>query len=134
MTMNNLEPKRRAFTLIELIMAIVVTGIVAIPLALLVAQHVLGTSQSIDLTVGRSLARLEMEKVNNMAYANITNATTSNYAGYGYDVTRTVTFTQGNASSAESLKKIIASVTKSGNSTAFFNLTTYIAKNVTIGL
>ena len=124
----------RAFTLIELIMAIVIMGIVAIPLALLVAQHVLGTSQSTDLTLGRSLARLEMEKVNNMAYANITNATTSNYAGYSYDVTRTVTFAQGNGTSADSLKKIAVGIAKSGNSTAFFNLTTYIAKNVTIGL
>jgi prepilin-type N-terminal cleavage/methylation domain-containing protein len=125
---------KTAFTLIELIMTIVVVGIVAVPLSLLLSQHIESTFQSEDLTIATNLSRFEMEKVNNLAYASIVNATFSNYEGYNYDVARTVTYAQGSDVSAESLKKITVEVRKSGSAAVLANITTYIARNVSYGL
>lgn len=123
----------RAFTLIELIMTIIVVGIAAIPLSLSISQHAESVFYSQDLTTAISLARFEMEKVNNMGYTSIVSANPI-YPGYNYDLTRIVTYAQGNDASSESLKKIIVTVTKSGSSEALGSLITYIAKNVSYGL
>jgi len=125
---------KAGFTLIELIMTIVVVGIVAIPLSLLLSQHIESTFQSEDLTIATNLARFEMEKVNNLAYASIVNATFSNYEGYSYDLTRTFAYAQGSDSSAESLKKITVEVSKSGTAAVLVSLISYIAKNISYGL
>ncbi len=123
--------RRKGFTLIELIMTIVVVGLIALPLSLSLTAQVQGTVQSGAYTTAINLARFEMEKVNNLAYANISSASFSNYNGYAYNVTRTVTYAQGTASSTESLKQITVSVTQAGSATVLASLTTYIAKNVT---
>lgn len=125
--------RKSGFTLIELVMTIVVVSIVAIPLSLLVHQHLTSVSQSSAYSTAVNLARFEMEKVNNMAYANISSVTIPNYEGYGFDVTRTVTFVQGNAGSLESLKQIRVEVKNAGSSAVLFNLVTYLAKNVSYG-
>ena len=129
-----LRLKAKGFTLIELIMTIVVVGIIAIPLSLLLSQHIQGVFDSADYTLANNLARFEMEVVNNLAYTNITSTTISSYQGYDYTVTRTVTYAQGSASTAESLKKIVVGVKKSGSATVLAGLVTYIAKNVGYGL
>jgi len=115
-------------------MAIVVVGIIAIPLSLLLSQHVQSLFVSADYATAVNLARLEMERVNNLAYANINSATFSNYEGYNYNVVRTVSYAQGNAASAESLKKITVEVTKSGSATVLLSLNSYMVKNVSYGL
>lgn len=125
---------KRAFTLIELIMTILVIGITAVPLSLMVFQHVQSVFTSKDYALARNLSRFEMEVVNNTPYANISSATSSNYQGYNYDATRNVTFVQGTSSAAESLKKITVSITRHGGGSALATLTTYIAKNVSYGL
>lgn len=125
---------KTGFTLIELIMTIVVVGIVSIPLSLLVSAHIRSVFNSADNTLARELARFEMEKVNNTSYASISSANTSNYEGYTFDITRTVTYAQGDASSTESLKKIVVDVKKSGSAAILVSLMTYIAKNVGYGL
>lgn len=122
------------FTLIELIMTIVVIGIVAIPLSLLVSQHIESVFYSEDYTSALNLARFELEKVTNLAYANINSASISNYEGYAYDITRTVIFVQGNAGSAESLKKITVDVKKAGDTAILASMVTYAAKNVIYGM
>ena len=128
--------KNGAFTLIELIMTIVVVSIAAIPLSLLVSQHVTSVFQSADYTMAVNLGRFEMEKVNNMIYANIATASFSNYQGYSYDITRTVSYAPGGGSgaTAESLKKIQVDVKKAGSATVIVSFITYIAKNVLYGL
>ena len=132
--MKRLHPKRRAgFTLIERIMTIVVVAIVCIPLSLLLSQHIRSLFQSEALTTARQLARFEMEKVNNMGYTSI-NSDSSVYAGYDYDVTRTVTYRYGSEGSDESLKKITVEVNKSGSAEVLVSLVTYLAKNVSYGL
>ena len=126
--------RHQGFTLIELILTIIVVGIAAIPLSLMVFQHIESVYTSEDYTLARNLARSDLELVNNTAYANILTATFLRYQGYNYDLTRTVTFAQGSAASAESLKQITVSVTRHGSATVLLTLTTCIAKNVNYGL
>jgi len=122
------------FSLIELIITIVVLGLVFVPLGITVARYVDGAFYSDDLGTAKELARMEMEKVNNTAYASILTSSSSNYEGYPFDMTRTVTYAQGDAGTTESLKKIVVDIKKSGSSTVLVSLVTYIAKNVSCGI
>lgn len=126
--------RNSGFTLIELIMTIIVLAIIAIPLSLLLSQHISSVFAAEDYAAAVNLGRFEMEKVNNLAYTNIISANFPNYEGYNYDVTRTVSFAQGNAASAESLRSIRVDVRRSGSATVLLSLNTYIARNVNYGL
>lgn len=127
---------RSGFTLIELIMTIVLVGIISVPLSLFVVQTAQSTFKVHDHSIGASLARLEMEKVNNIAYASLATGTTnfSNYQGYPYNVQRTVAYVFGDNAAVESLKSIIVTVTRAVDSTTVLTLRTYRAKNVAYGL
>lgn len=122
------------FTLIELIMTIVVVGVLSIPLSLFIIQHTDSVFQSAHLSIARQLARCEIERVNNLDYANINSINFLDYDGYHYDVTRTVSYAFGDAASQESLKKITVEIFKSGSSEVLVKLVTYIAKNISYGL
>ncbi|MBU0548187.1 MAG: type II secretion system GspH family protein [Candidatus Omnitrophica bacterium] len=126
--------KKRAFSLIELIMAIVVVGIVALPVSITLAKHVQSVFVSQDYTTALNLARFDMEQVFNTAYASVSSASFSNYQGYAYNLSRTVTYAYGDAGTPESLKLISVSVTKAGSGVVLVTLKSYIAKNVTLGL
>lgn len=128
-----LRPKT-GFTLIELVMTIVVVGIVAVPLSLFIGRNIESVFYCEDLTIALNLAKFEMEYVNNLIYVNIINASLPNYQGYNYNLTRSVTYVQGGDATAESLKKITVSVTKSGSTSVLVSLVTYIARNVSYGL
>jgi len=114
-------------------MTIVIVSIVSVGLALMLSQHIEGAYYSEDLTTALNLARLEMEKVNNMSYANINSANFSNYEGYSYDLTRTMVYQYGSASSTESVKKITVEVKKRGTSEVLISLVTYLTKNISYG-
>jgi prepilin-type N-terminal cleavage/methylation domain-containing protein len=118
------------FTLIELIMTIVVVSIVAIPISVTLSKHVQSVFASEDITMAINLARLDLEQMNNTAYASIVSATLNSYQGYNYNLTRTVTFVNGTSSSTESTVKVTDQVTKSGSATVLVSLTTYISKNI----
>jgi prepilin-type N-terminal cleavage/methylation domain-containing protein len=126
--------RKRAFTLIELIMTIVVVGIIAVPVSLLLFQHMQSTLQSGDVSMALNLGRFEMEKIKNTPYASIVSASFSNYEGYNYNVTRAVTYVQGNDTTPESLKQIRVTVTKSGDAAVLVGLVTYVARNISYGL
>ncbi len=81
----------RGFTLIELIMTIVLIGIVVIPSSIFMVETVRGALKSQDIIVAVNLARMELEKTNNMAYDDISDASFSPYPGYNYDLNRKVT-------------------------------------------
>ena len=119
----------RGFTVIETLMTIILVSVVAIPLALFLSRHVNSLYQSRDYTMAVNLARFDMERVKNMPYGNIVSASFPNFLGYNYGVTRTVTFMQGNAGSAESLKQVQVDVRATGSATILVSLVTYIAKN-----
>jgi len=126
--------KNNGFTLIELIMTIVVVGIVALPISLNLGKQVQSVFVSKDYTMALHLARFEMERVLNTAYASITSATVSNYQGYAYNVTTAVSYAFGTSLTAESVKLVTVSVTKAGSATVLVTLNNYIVKNVTWGL
>lgn len=130
----NFYSSRRGFTLIELMMTIVVVSIVAIPLSLLLSQHISSVFQSEDYTLAVNLARLEMEQINNMNYTNIVSADFSNYQGYNYTLNRTVAYVAGDQASPESLKKMTVVLRKPNDPKALLSLVAYIAKNIAYGL
>ena len=129
-----LSHKNRGFTLIELIMTIVVVGIVALPISLTLGKQVQSVFVSRDYTMALHLARFKMETIFNTAYASITSATDSSYQGYTYNVTTTVSYAFGTSLTAESVKLVTVSVTKTGSATVLVTLNNYIVKNVTWGL
>lgn len=128
---------KRGFTLVELIMTVVVVSIVAIPLSLLISQHLESVLQSQDHTVAVNLARLEMEKVNNLSYDNVASVPFTPYPGYNYDISRDVVCLQGNCAvgaPGESLKQITVAVRRTGSLQVLVSLVTYLAKSVTYGI
>jgi prepilin-type N-terminal cleavage/methylation domain-containing protein len=125
---------KRGFTLVELIMAIVVVGIISIPISLSLGQHIRSAAVSEENSTAINLGRFEMELVNNLAYASINSVTSANYQGYPYDVVRTVSYAQGSGATPESLKKIAVDVKKSGSADILVSLVTYIAANVLYGI
>lgn len=83
------------FTLIELIVTIVVLGLVLIPLGLMCGEYMNAIVYSRDSGVAGNLVKIEMAKVNNLAYADPTlstsyDSTSSNYESYPYDLRRQV--------------------------------------------
>ena len=124
----------RGFTLLEIVMAIVVTVILSIPLSLTVSQYVKSVFFAQDMAMAVNLGRYELERLNKMPYAGMAGASFPDDLGYGYDVDITVVFIQGNASSAESLKQITVDVKKSGSATVLASFVTYFAKNILYGL
>ena len=124
---------KNGFTLVELIMTIIVTSIIAIPLSLLISQHVESTFQSEDYMMATNLARFDMEKAKNIGYAGIGTGVFNypNYQGYNYDITRTVTVVA--TSGTEGLKQIKVEAKKAGSATVLARLFTYLENNVGYG-
>ena len=77
-----------------------------------------------------NLARFDLEQMNNTAYASIVSTTINNYQTYPYTLTRTVSFVNGTALTAESTVKVTVRMTKSGSAAELVKLVTYISKNV----
>ena len=122
-------------------MTIIVTSIIAVPLSLLITQHMESLFESQDHTMAFNLARFEMERVNNMSYPNIKydniaigSTSFANYQGYDYDVTRIVAYVQGSNATTERLKQITVQVTKHGSAAILVSLVTYVARNVAYGI
>ena len=122
--------KLKGFTLIELIMTIVVVGIAAIPISITLGKQVQSVFQSQDITMAINLARFDLAQMNNTAYTSIASAAISNYQGYAYNLTRTVSYVNGTSVSAESTKKITVQVTKSGSAEVLAKLVTYVSRNM----
>lgn len=120
-------------------MTIVVVSIVAIPLSLLISQHLESVLQSQDYTLAVNLARFDMEKVNNLNYDNVAVGSFPFplYLGYNYDVTRDVVCLQPDCAPAtpgESLKKVTVAVRRTGSSQILVSLVTHLAENAAYGL
>ncbi|MFA5260844.1 MAG: prepilin-type N-terminal cleavage/methylation domain-containing protein [Candidatus Omnitrophota bacterium] len=131
---RSLRSQYRGVTLVELILTMVILGIVAVPLTLMLYEHVEGVFLSSDQMLAAQLGRREMERQNNMAYDSLLTASQSNYQGYPFDVDTTVSYVYGNASSVESLKSVQVEVTKHGSSDVLANYITYRVKNVQFGV
>lgn len=128
--LKSLHHKQKAFTLIELIMTIVVVGIVALPISITLSKQVQSVFTSKDYTMATNLARFDLELMNNTAYASISSSgPLSNYQGYAYDLTRTVSVINPLVGT-ESTKKVTVQVTKAGSAVVLVKLVTYISNNI----
>lgn len=119
----------KGYTLIELIMAIVLVGIIAIPIASMLVAQIQGTVASGDLLKCYNLGRYEIENLYSKNYSDIATANFTNYAGFPYDLTRTVTTVTGNNNAQ--LKNITVDVKKHGSVQVLVTFYTAIAINVT---
>lgn len=138
--------KPRGITLIELILAIILTAVISIPAALLMTQTLRAAVQARDMMAGLSVARAELERLdalNDFFTADLavscpagTAVTTTllNYNGMPYDVLRTVSCEAGNccdtATGSQGMKRLVVAVRRSGTAETVCRLATYRTKHV----
>lgn len=122
---------KRSFTLLELILAIVVVGIISIPGGLVITGYIESAYSSGDLTKAINLARLEMENVSGLRYQDIINATFSNYGGYNYDLVRRVSEERFSSSGflLEGLKRVVVEVKPHQKDKVLTFLVTFVENN-----
>jgi len=124
---------KKGFTLVELIVTITLLGLLLIPLGIMSMEFVQAIVYSRDIGVAEALAKIEMAKINNLAYSDATltvgyDNTTPNYEGYAYNLRRTVS-----AGPVLNSKQVQVRVFPSGNTTnPLVNVITYLA-DVTFG-
>lgn len=149
---------RDALTLVELVITIALTTILAVPVGVILSEHLTGALRARDYTVAMSLARYEMERLdslNNFCHVDLTLVSspgtllaTTPFSSYpAYEVRRIVNCQTsasncncscsggcGNASNANNdIKRIEVRVTKSGSTGALASLITYRTKFVLFG-
>ena len=118
----------KGFTLIELIMTILIVGVIAVPLSLFLIQNIEGVFRSKEYTLVMNLARLEMERVNNLPYNRITTTAFPNYEGYNYDVDRQVRIFPSTlpVPANVELKEVRVTVRRPRQATSILSLITYV--------
>jgi len=135
---NKKRSSLTGFTLIEIIMAVTILAIVGSAVSVFVINHLVAVSNRNQYSLSLNLARLEIEKVQNLNYStasfdsNIVSLNTSNYLGYGLYVARTVTTVA--SSGAEAIKQIQVDVKKNASSPSIITMSTYITRGITFGL
>ncbi len=151
---------RRGLTLVELVITISLTAILAIPVGILLSEYFTGAVHARDATIAMDLARYELErldglndffvdhspansdlKVNCPSGSAVTQAF-PNYQTYPsvswpYTLTRVVDCFLGNCCTTGTanpgIKRVRVTVTKSGSIDPLATLTTYRTKNVLFG-
>ena len=123
------EPPMRGFTLIELVITILIISLFVAGIAMIMQQVVVDLAFSGDTVKALSLARLEMSKVNNLSYLDLTLAYETIYEGSAYDLNRTVDYV---TDTSNKLKEVNVSVYSTGTTDILSSLTTYVA-DVTFG-
>lgn len=123
-----IRKNNRGVTLVELVMAIVVLALISIPMGLMIRSQIQGMMAGTDLTIAGNLARLEIERLQNLPFADILSGTTS-YPGYAYDISRTVVTTAGGGGAI--LKDITVTVSPSGSPSPAIEMYSSIVNNVT---
>jgi len=112
-------------TLMELVMAMVILGAIAIPTGSMIVNQIQGMVTSTNLTAAGNVARLEMEKLNNTAYASVLSPGSEVIPPY----TVRWTFLTTTSGTAER-KDITMTVERTGSATTFLTIYGTIAKNV----
>jgi prepilin-type N-terminal cleavage/methylation domain-containing protein len=116
----------KGVTLVELIMAMVILSVVALPMGSMIGAQIQGMMDSTDFTTAGNLARGEMERLNNIPYASITN--NSSVSG-SYTVSWTVATAAGGGGAAR--KDITMTAKRTGTTPAVVTLYGTVANNVT---
>lgn len=121
------KPSNKAgFTLIELIITIVVAGVISIAVASFISEYLDGTVFLRYEIFAMNLARMEIEKTNNLEFADLGNASWNDYEGYGYRVVRSVRNLQG---TSNKVKEVEVSVYKPHN-TLLYSLSVFRTESV----
>ena len=149
------RPAASALTLVELIITISLTAILAIPIGILLSEHLGGALRARDASVAMSLARREMERLDSLnnfcvspdfdltppsgvpapspdpAYAVTRIVTCQAQASGGSACTSACVAIPGNTDNA--IKRIEIVVTKSGSTDRLASLVSYRTKYVLFG-
>lgn len=139
-------------SLIDLILSISLTSLLAIPVGMLLGSHLEAGLRARDVTVAMNLARHEMERLdsyNDFCHADLALTAAAPpplpgyWTGFPYDLTRIVQCHAGNCdptcalmpppNSANGIKRIELRVTKSGSGDQAASLVTYRTKFVRFG-
>jgi prepilin-type N-terminal cleavage/methylation domain-containing protein len=123
---SEMRKKTRGVTLVELIMAIVIMAAISIPAASMIGAQIQGMMESTDFTAAGNLARAQMEKLQNTAYASV--ATGSDAVG-SYSMAWTVTTVTGSGGAER--KDITLTAKRTGSAAVLVTLYNSIAKDVT---
>ncbi|MDP3789402.1 MAG: prepilin-type N-terminal cleavage/methylation domain-containing protein [Candidatus Omnitrophota bacterium] len=120
--------RERGFTLIEVITAITLMAIIMIPIALFAMEYVRSIAYNDSLSMATNLACREMAIVNTLSYTDPTLAngydlTTQSYAGYGYNLRRTVNYLPGTSST---VKRVRARIYPAGSTEQVTEFVTYV--------
>lgn len=133
-THNSQLTTNKGFSLIEVITAIVLIAIIMIPVGMIGMEYVRSMVYADSLTTASNLARMEMGIVNSLSYDDPTllngyDSTTQDYAGYSYDLRRTVNYVAG---TNNNLKRVRVRAFSSGSAGQLIELDTYVG-NVQFG-
>lgn len=120
---------KKGVTLVELIMAMVILGLVAIPMSLMIGAQLRGMITATDFTAAGNLARREMERLHNISYASVADGSIASGA---YTVSWIVAIVAG-AGGAER-KDITLTARRTGTSDLPVTIYGSITKDVTYGL
>ena len=127
-----MNKKIRAFTLIEIIMAIILLAIIAATIGIFITQQMQSVVWSKQYTEALNLARLDMEVVNNTPFASLANGTTTyNTYDSAFNVVRIISTPYSYLTN--SLKLIEVHVRLVGSGTDLVALYNYKVDTVTIG-
>ena len=107
-------------------MAMVILTVIAIPTATMIGEQIQGMVASKDLTAAGNLARLEMERLNNIPYASVLNPGSTVIPPY----TVSWTFATVAGSGGAERKDITMIVQRTGSAAILLTLYGSIAKNV----
>ncbi len=140
---------RYAFTLVELVIAIVVAAVISVPAGWIIANQFEGVLFARDAAVAQNLARAEQERLsalNNFFAADLAltcpagspvTTTIPSYLGTNYTLTRRRECQSGDccnsATSSQGIKRITVQVTRNGAAAILTTLITYWTKHVTFG-
>jgi len=129
----------RGWTLVELVITVGLTGLLAVPLGTFFAELVRGSLEDQEQALVLNLARMQLEEVNSLPYGSVvTIPTLSSYQAFPYDVTRQVaTQSPTDGSSAAAMKRVTVRVFPGGADQAatppLVTVITYRANGVTSG-
>ena len=132
----------RGITLVELVVTIALSAILAVPLGRLLSQYFNGALEARDATTAMGLARGEMERLdglNNFFDAGLNvgtrPATVTGFSGYALTIVVTCAFGDCTVSAAQGVKRVEVTVTRPAVPAApLARLVTYRTKNVFFGV
>ena len=132
----------RGMTLMELVIAVALAGIIGVPLGLLLSEHLRAAYETRQSSIAVQLARAELERLdslNDFFAPDLALGTTvlPAYQGYAYDLQREVTCQAGNctktAANSQGIKRIRVTVTPAGSAARAISLTSDRTKHVAFG-